>query len=501
MKRFYEILPAALSWLTIILIVVVSWQLPVFAAIFIILFDTYWLLKTLYLSLHLRASFGEMRQVMKTDWRGKLAALKNNPQIPFLPEDICHLIILPAYNEPYEIVSETFESLKKADYPKEKLIAVLALEERAGEKALEIGKKMESEYANDFFKFLITVHPANLPGEIPGKGSNETWALKEAKKQIIDPLKIDYEKVLVSVFDIDTQIYPDYFNRLAYVFLTAENRWRSIYQPIPLFINNVFQAPALARVVSFSSTFWQMMQQARSERLTTFSSQSIPLKVLLDIGYWKTDAVSEDSIIFWQGYLHYHGDFRVVPLNFPIKMDANAAPTFWQSMKNLYKQQRRWGWGVENIPYVLDGFSRDPLIPKNKKIYWTFNLIEGFHSWATNALIIFALGWLPVAVGGSAFNRTLLSYSLPAITHWLMALSMLGIVSSAIINLILLPPKPSWFRWYHYFLYFFQWFLMPITLIIFGSFPGLESQTRLALGGKFRLGFWATPKTRNKNPA
>jgi cellulose synthase/poly-beta-1,6-N-acetylglucosamine synthase-like glycosyltransferase len=499
MKRFYEILPAALAWLTIILMVVVSWQLPVLAAVFIILFDIYWLLKTLYLSLHLRAAFSEMRQVMKINWGDRLKTLKNNPQIPFSPENVCHLIVLPAYNEPYEVVSETFESLKNANYQKEKLIAVLALEERAGQKALEIGKKIELKYSKDFFKFLITVHPKNMSGEIPGKGSNETWALKEAKKQIIDPLKIDYEKILVSVFDIDTQIYPDYFNRLTYVFLTAENRWRSIYQPIPLFINNVFQAPALARVVSFSSTFWQMMQQARPERLTTFSSQSIPFKILLDVGYWKTDAVSEDSMIFWQGYLRYHGDFRVAPLNFPIKMDANAAPTFWQSMKNLYKQQRRWGWGVENIPYILDGFSRDPLIPKKKKIYWTFNLIEGFHSWATNALIIFALGWLPVVVGGSAFNRTLLSYSLPTITRWLMTLSMFGIISSAIINLILLPPKPSWFRWYHYFLYFFQWFLMPITLIIFGSFPGLESQTRLALGGKFRLGFWVTPKMRNKN--
>ncbi|MCL5733074.1 MAG: glycosyltransferase family 2 protein [Patescibacteria group bacterium] len=499
MKRFYEILPAALSWLTIILMVIVSWQLPFWAAIFIILFDIYWLLKTLYLSLHLRATFNKMREVLKTNWKEKLAELRTNVKIPFSSDQIYHLIILPTYNEPYEIIRETFESLKQSNYQKEKLVAVLAIEERAGNQALEISRKIESEYAKYFSRFLITIHPINLPGEIPGKGSNETWALKKAKEQIIDPLKINYDKILVSVFDIDTHVSPDYFNRLSYVFLTTENRQRFIYQPIPLFINNIFQAPALARVVAFSSTFWQMMQQARPERLTTFSSQSIPLMILLDVGYWKTDAVSEDSMIFWQGYLHYHGEFGVMPLYFPLSMDANTAPTFWKSMKNLYKQQRRWGWGVENVPYVLDGFSKDPLIPRSKKIYWTFNLIEGFHSWATNALIIFALGWLPVLIGGSAFNHTLLSYSLPTITRWLMTLSMVGIISSAIVNLALLPPKPSWFRWYHYFLYFLQWLLMPITLIIFGAFPGLESQTRLALGGKFRLGFWVTPKMRKLN--
>ena len=89
--------------------------------------------------------------------------------------------------------------------------------------------------------------------------------------------------------------------------------------------------------------------------------------MLLDIGFWQKDIVSEDSRIFWQGYLRYHGDFRVEPLFYPISMDANVAPTFWATMKNLYKQQRRWGWGCENIPYMLEGFRRDPAIPSAQK--------------------------------------------------------------------------------------------------------------------------------------
>lgn len=334
---------------------------------------------------------------------------------------------------------------------------------------------------------------------------------------------------MVSVFDIDTQIFPDYFGRLTYVFLNVPNRLRAIYQPIPLFINNVYDSPALARVVSFSSTFWQMMQQSRPERLTSFSSQSLPLRVLADIGFWHTDVVSEDSRIFWQGYLHYHGDFRVEPLFYPLSMDANVAPKFWQTMKNIYKQHRRWGWGAENIPYMMcgkhnandmkprtnaakatriirdnnsrdlhyeEGFMYDKKISTGKKWYWSFCTIEGFHSWATNALMIFALGWLPVILGGYAFNYTLLSYSLPRLTTTIMELAMVGVASSAIISVLLLPPKPQWFRKWHYFLYVIQWFLIPVTLIFFGSFPALESQTRLMLGGRFRLGFWVTPKIR-----
>ncbi len=490
MRRFYEILPGALAWLTLILIVLCSWLLPRSVAVFIILFDTYWLLKTIYLSLHLRATFKSMRRNLETDWRAKLYEEK----LPF--SDLEHLIILPMYKEPYEVVRESFLSLVRANYDKEKFIVVLALEESGGEEAEEVGKRIRAEFGNSFGDFLITTHPQNLPGEIPGKGANETWAARQAKKEILEPARIAPEKVLVSVFDVDTQIFPEYFSRLAYVFLSSEDRLRAIYQPIPLFINNIYESPALARVVSFSASFWQMMQQARPERLTTFSSQSVPLTVLKDIGFWHTDVVSEDSRIFWQSFLRYHGEFRVVPLEYPVSMDANTAPTFWGTLKNLYKQQRRWGWGVENIPYMLEGFRNDPEIPWRKKWYWTFNALEGFHSWATNSIMIFVLGWLPTVVGGAVFASSIVSYSLPKITRFVSELAMVGMATSAMMSILLLPPKPKWFRLRHYLLYALQWLLIPVTLIIFGSVPGLEAQTRLMLGGKFRLGFWVTPKGR-----
>src|ERR1700689_4948304 len=98
MYRFYQILPGALAWLTLILIIVLSWGLPTFASIFIILFDIYWLLKTVYLSLHLRATFSEMRKNLEIDWLAKL---------PAGWENIYHLVILPMYDEPYEVVKES----------------------------------------------------------------------------------------------------------------------------------------------------------------------------------------------------------------------------------------------------------------------------------------------------------------------------------------------------------------------------------------------------------
>ncbi len=515
--RFFEILPGALAWTTLILMVALSRIFPASMAVFIILFDLYWLLKTMYLSFHLRSTFNVMNKNLKINWLKKLSdpefencpALRNPSKGEKLSRfagssgggkignwrDMYHLVVFPMYREPYEVARESFERLTRSNYPKEKFIVVLGIEERAGAEAKAVAEKIEKEFGNQFFRFLISAHPSGLPGEIPGKGSNETWAARRAK-EIIDTLKIDYKNILVSVFDIDTQVFPEYFGRLTYVFLHAEHPLRAIYQPVPLFVNNIFKAPALARVIAFSSTFWQMMQQSRPERLTSFSSQSVPFPVLADIGFWDTGIVSEDSRIFWQGYLRYHGDFRVEPLFYPVSMDANVAPTFWQTMRNNYKQHRRWGWGVENIPYMLEGFRNDPAISRRKKWYWSFHTIEGFWSWATNSLMIFALGWLPVVLGGREFNHTILSYSLPQAARFIIQLSMIGIASSAILGILLLPPRPPGLGRWHYALYLLQWALIPVTLIAFGSIPGLEAQTRLMLGGKWRLGFWVTPKSR-----
>lgn len=496
MYRFLEIFPGALSWLTIVLMFAVSAYLPVYAAVFIILFDVHWLLRTMYMSFHLQSTFNEMRRRMRVNWIERLEREAARDARIAQWKEAYHLVILPMYKEPYEVVKESFDRLMETRYPKDKMIVALATEERAGEAARRVAEQIRQEFGERFFKFLVTVHPQDIAGEIPGKGSNETWAIKEVKRLAVDPSGIPYERIVVSVFDVDTQVSKEYFGVLTYAFLTAEKPQRSSYQPIPLYTNNIFQAPAIARVISLSSTFWQMMQQERPEQLVTFSSHAMPFKALVEIGYWQTDIVSEDSRIFWQFYLHYNGDWRVVPLFYPVSMDANAAPTFWKTLVNLYKQQRRWGWGVENFPYVVSGFLKNSRISLGRRLAWTYVLLEGLHSWATNALLIFLMGWLPLYLGGPDFNVTVLSRSLPQLTSTFLTLAMVGIITSAVISIALLPPKPAWFKRRHYFLFVFQWLLMPITLIVFGAFPALESQTRIILGGKYRLGFWVTPKHR-----
>ncbi|MDP3731364.1 MAG: glycosyltransferase family 2 protein [bacterium] len=505
--RFFEILPGGLAWGTLVLIIIGSFLVPVWMAIFIIIFDIYWLIKTVYLSFHLNHSFRKMRKNISTDWLKKLSELPTQDyQLKTVKswQDIYHLIILPRYKESIEIVTATLEGLIRSDYPKNKMIVVLGQEERAGQQANSIKDYLEKEYGHHFFKFLITEHPADLAGELAGKGSNASFAAEQAKAQIIDRLSIPYSNIIVSNFDVDTVVPSHFFSCLTWHYLTTPDPLHASYQPVPFFVNNIWEAPAFARVFAFSTTFWQMIQQARPEQLVTFSSQSISFKALVEVGFWQRNMVSEDSRIFWQCLLHYDGNWRTVPLHYPVYMDANVAPTFWQTLKNQYKQILRWHFGAENNPYFMFGFWKNKKIPGSLKRYFIWTMGEKTHSSATNALIIFLLGWLPLLMGGSAFNQTVLSLNLPHFTRNIMLLAMLGLISSAAISVIFLPPRPPNYGRFKWVWMFLQWILFPINFIFFGAVPALDAQTRLMLG-KY-LGFWVTPKVRSnrsieKDPA
>ena len=493
--RFLEILPGFLAWLTLALVVLISFKAPVFATFFIILFDLYWLVKTVYLSVLIRSSFTKMRQNLKVDWPNRLVAVGKNPRLLGMThQDVYNLVILPAYNEPYSIVRESLTAIFRANYPKDKMIVVLAAEARAGIHGVELARQAEAEFGQAFFRFIATVHPSDLPGELAGKGSNEVWAGQQVKKQIIDTLNIPYNRIIVSVFDIDTVVPTDFFACLTWHYLTAVDPLHSSFQPIPVFTNNIWEAPAFARVFAFSTTFWQMIQQARKEQMVTFSSHSVGFQALVDVGFWHKNVVSEDSRIYWQCLLRYDGDWQTVPMHYPVYMDANVGPTFWQTLKNQYKQIRRWHYGAENNPYFMFGFSKNKKISKRQKWHQTLIQVERTHSSPTNALIIFLLSWLPLWVGGLGFSTSILSYNLPRITSAILNIALLGLVTSAIMSIILLPEKPPQYGKFKWLWMALQWLLFPVNFIFFGAIPALDAQTRLMLGRY--MGFWVTPKDR-----
>lgn len=484
--RFLEILPGVASWTALVAMVLASIYAPFFAAYFIIAFAVFWVLKTAFLSYHLRHNWKRLRYHMTLDWKAMVGR--------FSYDHLYHIVILPYYREPVEVIDASLKSLAEVNYNTQRMIIVLAREERAGEPARAVAEEMQEKWGDSFGHFHVSVHPADIPGEMAGKGSNATWAAEDVRKKILDPKKIRYGDAIVSIFDIDTVVYPDYFNCLVWHFMTAKQPLKSSFQPVPVFNNNMWDASALARVVAMSSTFWEMVQQERPERMATFSSHSVSFQALYEVGYWQTNMVSEDSRIYWNLLIANNGVYDVIPLSYPVSMDANVASTFFGTVKNIYKQHRRWTYGVENLVYLIYHFTKNKHIPRGKRIRIALQQAEGYWSMVTNPIMLIILGWAPIFFGGRVFHETVLSYNLPIVVRDLLILAMFGLVISSMISLTLIPKRPEGKSRLLYVVMALQWILVPITMIIFSAIPGLDAQTRLMLG-KY-MGFWVTPKTR-----
>ncbi|MGC9046664.1 MAG: glycosyltransferase [Minisyncoccia bacterium] len=489
MARIAEILPGFLAWSTIILLFFASWKLPFYVAYFIVLFDLYWFLKTAYFYINFIIAYKKLRQTTLTNWMDKL-----QKEFQDKMNNIFHLVIFPMYKESYDVAKDSLEALLNVDYNKDKFIVVLALEERGGEEDQKVGIKLKQEFENKFFKFIITTHPKDIPGELAGKGSNETFAIKQVKKEIIDVYKIPYENIIVSSFDIDTIAAPQYFSLLTYKFLENNNGIHCSYQPIPLFISNFKNTNLFSKIVGFTATFWQLMvQYGKTETMTTFSSHSMPFKPLVDINYWPVNVISEDSQIFFKLKM-YDAQWSITPLFYPIYMHAVDGQHLLEALKNIYKQQRRWAWGIENIVFIFKNLFNKTKMSLMQNLKWLLILLSGFYSWAMTSLIILVLGFLPIILGGNNFGHSVVAYNLPRITGLLMNFASIGIIISAFFSIKILSNEKYKFNFKDKLIFFSGWILLPIILILFGSFPALDAQTRMMLGGKFKLDFWKTPK-------
>ncbi|MBI2484299.1 hypothetical protein HYV71_03900 [Candidatus Uhrbacteria bacterium] len=489
-QRTLEVIPALLVWITFILAIGLSFLRPVWVMYFIIIFDLYWLFRVLYFIMYLAVAWRRYRRSLRQDWYSDLKATFPNWR------DYYHLVFLPMYREPYEIVSSTLDALLGSEYPNDRFIVVLAGEERAHDYFSEIAERVRTAYGNSFYRLLVTEHPSDLPDEIPAKGANINYAGHQVKR-LIDDLGIDYDKVIVSTFDIDTIAHQQYFACLTYAYVSSDKPTRSSYQPVVLYNNTIWQASAPMRLAAFSTTFWLMTELVRPDRLFTFSSHSMSFRALVDVGFWQKDIVSEDSRIFFQGFFRYNGDYRVTPLYIPVSMDTVAGKTAWDGLKNLYKQQRRWAWGVEHFPYLVRTMSRNNRISFRKKLKLLWIQIEGMYTWATAPIVIFVLGRLPLAVADSHVQQSVLAQNTPILLEILLNLSMLGILVIGSMSFFLLPPRGAHVSRKRYISMFFQWALLPFSLIFFSSLPAIDAQTRLMLGK--HLGFSVTEKVRGTN--
>jgi len=485
--RIYEILPGASIWLTIILMFLMSAIKPVWVVYFIIIFDIYWVLKVFNFSFYLVVAWSRLRTAQKINWPAKLKELDN-------VYDKKHIIFLTVYNEEWGVVRPAISSIVSSVYDKNKFVLVIAGEEREKENFEGIFQNTKEEFGSFFADVVGIMHPSNLRDEIPGKGSNMHYA-ENVMQEYIDNKGWDYEKIIITVFDIDTVCHKYYFSYLTYLYCTHPNPTRTSYQPVALYNNNMWESPSILRIMAFGTTFWSMTSLSKQDALVTFSSHSMSFRALVDAGFHDKRIVSEDSRIFYQCFLAYNGDYSVTPMYIPVSMDTVRDDSWWKSLKNLYKQQRRWAWGAEHIPYLIWEFhKKGKLIPLWKKVKWVWVEWEGKWSWALVALMITFLPRLPLWIAPDSLRQSALYSNTPHLLQYIVTGALTGLLVSALLSFPLLPKLPRSHSKHVYITIVLQWLLLPFSLIFVSAIPAIDAVTHLMFG-KY-LGFNVSQKKR-----
>jgi len=278
---------------------------------------------------HLIKGFESLK--LRDEWE-QIEKIKNLPDKQKAWRDIYHVFLFPVYKESYEVLQATMKSCLASSYPKDKIVILYTVEERAGPEALANVQRITNEYRELFKDIIVTVHPDGILGEMKGCGSNGYWGAKVLKKHV-DDWGILYEDLIVHYFDCDTLSHKQYLACVTYNYIIHPDRTYKTYQPIPLFNNNIWDVPAINRLVALGSSYWQMIESTRPYRLINFSSQAMSFKTLVDIDFYDRFIVSDDSKQFYKAYYHYNGNHKVVPIFTLVSMDAVLGKSVWVQLR------------------------------------------------------------------------------------------------------------------------------------------------------------------------
>lgn len=529
MYRFFEMLPAILSYSTLLLLVVLSIFSPLLAGIYLLLLIITVLVKAVGIAIHTIRGRNRLKGAMKINWANRLQQLEDpvaererlqysystgfgfeahkenlrlmaaDPTIYPKPSELYNAVIIAAYNESYEVLEPTIQSVVDTSYDKSHMIVVIAYEQRGGPEMKKTVQRLKKHFDGVFKAFHLVEHPSDLPNEVVGKGGNITYAGYFLKDWVAEQ-GIEYKDVIITTLDSDNRPHPTYFDYVTYEYIVHTDRKYLSYQPISLFLNNIWDAPAPMRVVATGNSFWNIISSMRPHTLRNFASHSQPMDALVEMDFWSTRTIVEDGHQYWRSYFYFGGNYAVTPIHVPIYQDAVLSDTYRRTLKAQFVQLRRWAYGASDIPYVATRvLTRKRNVPLGGGLARLIRLIDGHVTLACISILVAVGGWVPLLINSHA-AQDIAAHMLPVVISNVQRVAMVGMIITVIIALKMLPPRPERYKRRRTIWMVAQWVLMPVTAIVYSALSAFNAQTHLFLG-KYLDKFDVTEKATHQSVA
>jgi hypothetical protein len=479
--RLLEVAPGLITWVLLLapawIPLVLGFSGAFAVALVVLLFDVYWFFRSFLVITGIWSTYLRMRRDMAADW---LERCRAEPVPEGCPDPLSfhHLSIIPTYTEPYHVLEQTCQAIVDANYPPElKLIGIIT--RVTDEPGFANVARLREKFAGSVGGFFHIKDPMEPP-LVPGKSAAMNWGGRDMVERLT-ALGFDLGRVLVTDLDSDYRIHPEYFGWISYHHARWPLRDYAIWQPVPLFHNNIWEVPTAVRVMSASTSQWQMFLHSRPHRLVAFSSYTCSLRFVHEVGYWDKDVIPEDSRFYWKSFFTFGERFSVRSVYLPVYGDSPQSRDYASTHLNQYNQIKRWAWGITDVPYVLKRLFKHPEIPLPLRLRRFSNLFLNHLNWIFLPLLLMFGSSLPVMVS-TDFSITDLGESLWFYSGLILSTTLCTVVALIVLEAIMLPPKPAGWGPVKRAMAYLQYFSYPVVGLMLSVLPALEAHTRLLLG-------------------
>jgi cellulose synthase/poly-beta-1,6-N-acetylglucosamine synthase-like glycosyltransferase len=478
--RLFEASPGLVTW---VLLLAPAWISIIFqtpgalaVAAAVLLFDIYWLFRAATVVTGVYSTLWRMRRDMKKDWLA--LCIEDQKRGTRDPLQYYHLCVIPTYTEPYQVLERTVQAIVDSNYPAElKMVAIITRE--TDKPGWENVARLKAKFGDRLRGFYHIKDPLE-PGIVIGKSAAMNWGGRWMVRVLTEE-GYDLNQVLITDLDSDYRVHPQYFAWISQHHAREPLRDYAIWQPVPLFHNNYWQVPMAVRIMSASTSQWQMFLHSRPHRLVAFSSYTCTLEFVRKVGYWDKDVIPEDSRFYWKAFFTFGQRFSVKSVFLPLYGDSPHSRDYASTHQSQYNQIKRWAWGITDVPYVLARIFKHPEIPLVLRIRRFMNLFLNHLNWIFLPLLLMFGASVPIWLS-TDFSLTDLGQTLWSYSGILLSVTLSTVVFFLYFEILILPPKPAdWPLWKKGAVHI-QYLAYPIVGLVMSVLPALEAHTRLLFG-------------------
>src|SRR3989338_11154993 len=172
MRRFFLKHPQLINRIVEIIIPLTTWAIitmplwlspfhPAVVAYFLLSFNVYFFYKSLTVTIYSTLSYLKLRRLSKIKWLQLARKHRDYAKCH-------HVIIITNYRETIDKVRRTLDYLAKSDFPRNRILIVLAMEKREGLEAKKRAGILIGKFKKKFLLVTATYHP-QLNEEVIGK--------------------------------------------------------------------------------------------------------------------------------------------------------------------------------------------------------------------------------------------------------------------------------------------------------------------------------------------